>query len=122
VLDATAGPAGVSGTVNIQAPFQQLSGAIAPLPQAFAVATNLYGQRCVTEKGGQFSSFVQGARDGVPPQPGDLIPSPLLLELDEAASNISSQSASSLSAIRLGLPGFEQTSYSSLTVFSGCRS
>jgi len=122
VLDATAGPAGISGSINIQAPFQQLAGAIAPLPQAFAVATNLYGQRCATEKGGQFSSFVQGARDGVPPQPGDLIPSPLLLEPDEAASNIRSQGASSLSAIRLGLPGFEQTSYSSLTVFSGCPS
>jgi hypothetical protein len=122
VLDATAGPAGISGSINIQAPFQQLSGAIAPLPQAFAVATNLYGQRCATEKGGQFSSFVQGARDGVPPQPGDLIPSPLLLELDEAASNISSQSASSLSAIRLGLPEFEQSSRSSLTAFVGCRS
>lgn len=122
VLDATAGPAGISGSINIQAPFQQLAGAIAPLPQAFAVATNLYGQRCATEKGGQFSSFVQGARDGVPPQPGDLIPSPLLLEPDEAASNISSQAASSLSAIRLGLSGFEQTSYSSLTVFAGCRS
>lgn len=75
-LNASAGPAGVSGTINIQAPIQQLSGAIAPLPQAFAVATTLYGQRCATQKGGQFSSFVQGARDGVPPQPGDLIPSP----------------------------------------------
>ena len=122
VLDATAGPAGVSGTVNIQAPFQQLSGAIAPLPQAFAVATNLYGQRCAAEKGGQFSSFVQGARDGVPPQPGDLIPSPLLLELDEASSGTVLQSSPNLAAIRLGLPGFEQTPYRSLTVFFGCRS
>ena len=122
VLDATAGPAGVSGTVNIQSPFQQLSGAIAPLPQAFAVATNLYGQRCAAEKGGQFSSFVQGARDGVPPQPGDLIPSPLMLELDEVPLSTSLQSTSSLSAIRLGLPEFEQSSRSSLTVFAGCRS
>lgn len=122
VLDATAGPAGISGTVNIQSPFQQLSGAIAPLPQAFAMATNLYGQRCAAEKGGQFSSFVQGARDGVPPQPGDLIPSPLLLELDEVPLSTGLQSTSSLSAIRLGLPEFEQTSRSSLTVFSGCRS
>jgi len=121
-LDATAGPAGISGSVNIQAPFQQLSGAIAPLPQVFAVATNLYGQRCAAEKGGQFSSFVQGARDGVPPQPGDLIPSPLMLELDEVPLSSSLQSTASLSAIRLGLPGFEQSSRSSLTVFSGCRS
>jgi large exoprotein involved in heme utilization and adhesion len=122
VLDATAGPAGISGSINIQSPIQQLSGAIAPLPQAFAVATNLYGQRCAAEKGGQFSSFVQGARDGVPPQPGDLIPSPLMLELNEVPLSSSLQSTSSLSAIRLGLPEFEQTSRSSLTVFAACRS
>jgi filamentous hemagglutinin family protein len=112
----------LNGTINIQAPIQQLSGAIAPLPQAFAVATNLYGQRCAAEKGGQFSSFVQGARDGVPPQPGDLIPSPLMLELDEAPLSGGSQSIPSLAAIRLGLPEFEQSSRNSLTVFAGCRS
>ena len=87
VLDATAGPAGINGTINIQAPIQQLSGAIAPLPQAFAVATNLYGQHCAAEKGGQFSSFVQGARDGVPPQPGDLIPSPLQFDFNETTTS-----------------------------------
>jgi hypothetical protein len=122
VLDASAGPAGVSGTVNIQSPFQQLSGAIAPLPQAFAVATNLYGQRCAAEKGGQFSSFVQGARDGVPPQPGDLIPSPLMMELDEAPLSIGSQSTSSLAAIRLGLPDFDHPSPVTFMSFAGCRS
>jgi filamentous hemagglutinin family protein len=121
VLDATAGPAGISGTVNIQSPFQQLSGAIAPLPQAFVVATNLYGQRCAAEKGGQFSSFVQGARDGVPPQPGDLIPSPLMLEPDDIAFNRGAQSTPSLAAIRLGLPEFDQMPHS-LPVFAGCRS
>jgi len=122
ILNATGGSPELDGVISIQAPFQQLSGAIAPLPQVFAVATNLYGQRCAAEKGGQFSSFVQGARDGVPPQPGDLIPSPLMLELDEVPLSSSLQSTSSLSAIRLGLPGFEQSSRSSLTVFSGCRS
>ncbi|GAB1723802.1 MAG: hypothetical protein NTNFB01_26980 [Nitrospira sp.] len=122
VINADSGNQALNGTVNIQAPLQQLAGAIAPLPQAFAVATNLYGQRCAAEKGGQFSSFVQGARDGVPPQPGDLIPSPLLLELDEVPLSRSLQSPSKLSAIRLGLPDFEQSSRSSLTVFVGCRS
>jgi filamentous hemagglutinin family protein len=80
-LNASAGPAGVDGQINIQAPLQQLAGAIAPLPQAFAVSSNLYGQRCAAQKGGQFSSFVQGARDGIPPQPGDLLASPLALDL-----------------------------------------
>ncbi len=83
-LDATSSQ-GISGQVLIQSPIKQLSGAIAPLPQAFAVAANLYGQRCAAQKGGQFSSFVQGARDGVPPQPGDLIASPLMLEAEGTA-------------------------------------
>ncbi len=122
VLDASAGPAGVSGTVNIQAPFQQLSGAIAPLPQAFAVATNLYGQRCATEKGGLFSSFVQGARDGVPPQPGDLIPSPLLLESDGTSPNLGVQSSPNLAAVRLGLPDFDHPAPATFMSFAGCRS
>lgn len=122
VLDATAGPAGVSGTVNIQSPFQQLSGAIAPLPQAFAVATNLYGQRCATEKGGQFSSFVQGVRDGVPPQPGDLIPSPLLLESEGISPSLASQSSPNLAAFRLGLPKFDHPAPVTFMSFAGCRS
>src|SRR6476646_10311589 len=66
--------------INIQSPIQQLSGAIAPLPQAFANIANLYGQHCAAQKGGQFSSFVQGTRDGLPPQPGDVMGSPLTFE------------------------------------------
>jgi len=121
VLDATSA-LGVSGSINIQAPFQQLSGAIAPLPQAFAVATNLYGQRCATEKGGQFSSFVQGARDGVPPQPGDLIPSPLLLESDGTSPSLASLSAPNLAAVRLGLPEFDHPAPVTFLLSAGCRS
>lgn len=121
-LNASAGPAGVSGTINIQAPIQQLSGAIAPLPQAFAVAINLYGQRCAAEKGGQFSSFVQGARDGVPPQPGDLIPSPLLLELEGTSPSLGLQSSPNLAAVRLGLPDFDHRAPVTVTLSAGCRS
>lgn len=118
---ATGRISGLEGQINIQSPIQQLSGAIAPLPQAFVVATNLYGQRCASQKGGQFSSFVQGSRDGVPPQPGDLIPSPLMLDPEEIPFDRSSQSFPSLAAIRLGLPEFDHlhTSYPPLT---GCRS
>jgi filamentous hemagglutinin family protein len=122
VLDATAGPAGISGTINIQSPIQQLSGAIAPLPQAFAVATNLYGQRCATQKGGQFSSFVEGARDGVPPQPGDLIPSPLLLESEGISPSLASQSSPNLAAVRLGLPDFYHPAPVTFLLSTGCRS
>ncbi|HZN45887.1 MAG TPA: filamentous hemagglutinin N-terminal domain-containing protein [Nitrospiraceae bacterium] len=120
-LDATSSQ-GISGQVLIQSPIQQLSGAIAPLPQAFAVAANLYGQRCAAQKGGQFSSFVQGARDGVPPQPGDLIASPLVLEAEGATPFAGFQPPPDLPAVRLGLPQLEQISWVKFTSSAGCRS
>ena len=121
-ITATGGAPGLDGTINIQAPLQQLAGAIAPLPQAFAVATNLYGQRCAAQKGGQFSSFVQGARDGIPPQPGDLLQSPLVLESEASTPNLGSQFVPSQAALRLGLPGFEHIAGTHFTPFAGCRS
>ena len=120
-LDATSSK-GVNGQILIQSPIQQLAGAIAPLPQAFAVPTNLYGQRCAAQKGGQFSSFVQGARDGIPPQPGDLLASPLMFASETAFSQMSSQISPNVAAARLGLPEFEQVSQIFLSTSGGCRS
>jgi urease beta subunit len=120
-IKATGGNPSLDGQINIQAPIQQLAGAIAPLPQAFAVASNLYGQRCAAQKGGQFSSFVQGARDGIPPQPGDLISSPLAWEAPGSTPNLGLQPVPSLAAIRLGLPEIDYHKLAFMT-FSGCRS
>ena len=120
-LDAT-NSQGISGQVLIQSPIQQLSGAIAPLPQAFAVAANLYGQRCAAQKGGQFSSFIQGARDGVPPQPGDLIASPLVFESETANPVTGSQALQNLPVVRLGLPQLERISWAKFNSSAGCRS
>jgi filamentous hemagglutinin family protein len=120
-LDAT-NSQGVSGQVLVQSPIQQLAGAIAPLPQAFAVAANLYGQRCAAQKGGHFSSFVQGARDGVPPQPGDLIASPLVFESEGTAPLTGFQPLPNLPVVRLGLPRLEQIAWGKFTSSAGCRS
>jgi hypothetical protein len=120
-IDATSSR-GINGQILIQSPIQQLAGAIAPLPQAFAVAANLYGQRCAAQKGGQFSSFVQGARDGVPPQPGELLASPLLFESETAPPQMSSQIPPNLAAARLGLPEFEKMAEMVSATFSGCKS
>ncbi|HET6674805.1 MAG TPA: hypothetical protein VFG71_05685, partial [Nitrospiraceae bacterium] len=117
-LDATSSR-GISGQILIQSPIQQLAGAIAPLPQAFAVAANLYGQRCAAQKGRQFSSFVQGARDGIPPQPGDLLASPLIFASE---TDTSPQVPRSLAVVRLGLPEFEPMSQNIFTSMAGCRS
>jgi hypothetical protein len=95
---------GISGTVNIQSPVQNLAGAIAPLPQNFISGANFYAQRCAAQKGGQFSSLTQGTRDGVPPQPGDYLGSPLLAEVQRLNSAASTPTPTfSLTARRLGL-------------------
>lgn len=114
---------GISGQVSVQAPIQSLAGLMTPLPQSFVSNTTLYGQRCAARKSGQFSSFVQGTRDALPVQPGDSIPSPLLLE-DPA----SPPGATGLSEPRdqaAPSPGPDSTgrfSVLSLPLFAGCRS
>jgi large exoprotein involved in heme utilization and adhesion len=69
---------GINGQVNIQAPVTSLSGAVAPLQQAFAPTTELLRSRCVERlREGAVSRFVLGGRDGVPLEPGSLLLSPL---------------------------------------------
>jgi large exoprotein involved in heme utilization and adhesion len=71
---------GIQGTVNIQAPVTSLSGTLAPLPQAFMHVAALLPARCAARlSGGQTSSLVVGGRDGLPLEPGGLLPSPLVL-------------------------------------------
>ena len=69
---------GINGQVAIQAPVTSISGAIAPLPQAFAQAAELLRSRCAERlREGTVSRFVIGGRDGVPLEPGSLLLSPL---------------------------------------------
>lgn len=78
VIDASS-EAGINGSVNIQAPIQNLSGAIVPLKQGL-LKSALSGDRCAAMKDGHFSSFVTVGRDAVPPEPGRFLSSPALLE------------------------------------------
>lgn len=114
---------GISGQVSVQAPIQSLAGLMTPLPQSFVNNANLYGQRCAAQKGGQFSSFVQGVRDGVPPQPGDFLSSPLPSNLSVTSPALSEGvTGPSLTALRLGLselPFFESPR---VLITSSCRS
>jgi large exoprotein involved in heme utilization and adhesion len=69
---------GISGTVSIQAPVTSLSGTLAPLPGEIVQATELLQARCAARiAGGTSGSFVVAGRDGLPPEPGGLLPSPL---------------------------------------------
>ncbi|RMH35973.1 MAG: hypothetical protein D6690_07225 [Nitrospirae bacterium] len=75
-LDASSA-LGVSGSVDIQAPIQNLSGTIAPLPQSPITVAALYGSRCAAQKNGKFSSFSAIHSNGIPQIPGGWLPSPL---------------------------------------------
>ena len=69
---------GINGQVAIQAPVTSISGAVAPLPQAFAQPAELLRTRCAERlREGKGSRLVVGGRDGVPLEPGSLLLSPL---------------------------------------------
>jgi large exoprotein involved in heme utilization and adhesion len=121
LIDASAA-SGINGSINIQAPIRALSGAIAPLPQAFAKITNLYRQHCAAQKGGQFSSFIQGTRDGLPPVPGDYMSSPLTFDPAMSQHPPSNSSAQSVTAAQLGLVTGGTTKEEEFSISSGCRS
>ena len=77
VIDASS-QFGISGSVNIQAPIQNLSGAIAPLPETIIATATLYGENCAAQKDGAFSSLNIRGRDRIPFEPGDSLSTPIL--------------------------------------------
>jgi hypothetical protein len=75
--------------VSIQAPVTNISGTLVPLPQAFAMATELLSTRCAERlREGKVSSLVVRGRDGVPARPGGVLPLPLALVRPEAADAV----------------------------------
>lgn len=71
---------GVSGTVNVQTTVTNLSESVAPLSGEFVHTPELLQARCAARfQGGQYSSFVVAGRDGLPLEPGGLLPSPLFV-------------------------------------------
>jgi hypothetical protein len=72
---------GIDGAVDIQAPVTELSGTVAPLPQAF-VSAALLRERCAERlREGHVSSFILAGRDGVPAEPDGGLPSQLAAEV-----------------------------------------
>jgi filamentous hemagglutinin family protein len=65
------------GTINIEATVTDVSGTVAPLPETPLQATELLRAACAARfAGGKASSMVLSGRDGLPQQPGGLLPSP----------------------------------------------
>jgi filamentous hemagglutinin family protein len=78
IVDASS-TTGISGTVNIQSPLQNVGGELAALSQEFSSAAALLAQQCAARAaGGKFSTFVVAAREGVPVEPGGFLASPSL--------------------------------------------
>jgi filamentous hemagglutinin family protein len=70
---------GISGTINIQSPLQNIGGELAPLSDEFSSAAALLAQQCAARAaGGKFSTFVVAAREGLPAEPGGFLASPSL--------------------------------------------
>lgn len=70
---------GISGTVTIQSPGENVSGQLTPLSQQFSSAAALLAQQCAARVAdGKFSTFVVAGREGLPVEPGGFLASPSL--------------------------------------------
>jgi large exoprotein involved in heme utilization and adhesion len=102
IVDASS-TLGISGTINIQSPVQNIGGELTALSQEFFSAAALLAQQCAARVAdGKFSTFVVAAREGLPVEPGGFLASP------------------SLTAELLGSPlSGGQASHSQLSAFTG---
>jgi hypothetical protein len=67
--------------IDIQAKFTNLSGNITQLPETVLQAASLLRAACAARlSGGKSSSLVVAGREGVPLEPGGVMPSPLIAE------------------------------------------
>ena len=66
------------GTIDVQARFTDVSSSLVQLPEGLLQAQNLLRASCAARTAdGRTSSLVVAGREGVPPQPGGLLSSPL---------------------------------------------
>jgi len=103
------------GTINIEATFTNVTSEVVQLPETPLRATELLRAACAARfVGGKTSSLVLAGRDGVPPQPGGLLPSPLYLA--DKGQAPATGSISGLDPLRYSLlgSGNEQHRYSLL--------
>ena len=76
IVDASS-ELGIDGSVDINAPFSNLSGSLKPLPAAFLNAANLLKEPCEARvRQGDYGSFTIKGRDALPIEPGSYQISP----------------------------------------------
>jgi large exoprotein involved in heme utilization and adhesion len=99
---------GVSGTVDVRAPVQNLSGALVPLTQEYLASPQLLAQRCAARYAdGQFSTFVVAAREGTPREPGGYLTSPVYIASAETGIAATERVPDPYIVLAKGLPGNE---------------
>jgi filamentous hemagglutinin family protein len=77
VVDASSA-LGIDGIVDIRAPITEISSTLVPLGQDFVSALELLREPCIARiRGGKYSTFIVHGRDGLPVEPGSLLPSPM---------------------------------------------
>ncbi len=74
VIDASAGPAGLDGTVEIIRTDSDVIRGTLVLPESFLDAAKLLSEKCMARTAAGASSFVVSGRSGVPPGPDALLP------------------------------------------------
>ena len=76
------------GVIDIQATVTDVSSTVSQLPEAPLQATELLRASCAARfAGGKASSLVLAGRDGLPIQPGGLLPNPLYLANEASSSS-----------------------------------
>lgn len=73
-IDASAGPAGIDGTVVTSTPVVDLSGQLVELPAAYLGARDRLREACGVRGDEGRGSFREAAGAALPPQPGDPLP------------------------------------------------
>ncbi len=108
---------GISGVINVQSPVFFLSGTLVPLPKNPVQAASLLQQRCAARmQGSGASNFVQRGRDGLPPEPGGWLTSPMLAAASPATPQIGQAEPSPAVASHEG----PLTRLASANLSSGC--
>ena len=124
VVDASS-TLGVSGTVQINAPINNLSSVVARLPESLLAVQALLRASCAAKLAqGSTSSFVERGRDGIPAGPDGLLASPYLPPTADYATQRPATASSRFSGIQLRRL-FRQEMPSSVTLISdqgGCVS
>lgn len=124
IVDASS-TLGVSGTVQINAPINNLSSVVARLPESLLAVQALLRASCAAKLAqGSTSSFVERGRDGIPAGPDGLLASPYLPPTAEQSKQRQSTPSTRISGIQLRRL-FRQEMPASVTLISdhgGCSS